>query len=153
MTQQPLSLSQISPDLAFSVLDKELKERTLQDHDNIATLPNNALYIGFYIGDYLIGFTSIKAINRHVMEVHINIKKKYRGYAYIFSNKILSNLFSDPEINRIESSIPDVRKDVLIIVHKLGFIIEGVKRQSFLKDGEWHNLNIIGLLREDYGKR
>jgi len=151
-TRQQCFLKAISGENAFQLLDDELKSRILQDGVSLTIMPNDFVYIGCFKGRNPAGFISLKKVTKTTIEIHINIQKKYRGYARIFSNQVLDNLFKDPLINRIESNIPIIYPDVIKFVQKLGFIIEGEKRESFLKDGNLHNLITIGLLRGDYGR-
>lgn len=151
LTQQQISLKPITPETAFDLLDNEMKSRIFQDFDSPSIMPRSNMYVGCALGGCLIGFFALREVSKGVVEIHINIIKEKRGYAGVFAKKILTNLFSDPLIKRVESYIPVIYPDMLKFVQKLGFIEEGEKRKSFLKNGKWHNLKTIGILREDYG--
>lgn len=148
-TQHQYYLKAIPAKSAFQLLDSELKSRLLQDGVELTGMPSDFVYIGCFARRAPVGFISLKKITATTIEIHINIQKKYRGYARIFSKQVLGNLFKDPLINRIESNIPIIYPDVIKFVQKLGFVIEGEKREAFLKDGVQHNLVTIGLLRKE----
>lgn len=152
MTQQQISLKPITPEIATEAADEELRDRLCQDGEYVGEcLPRSYLYVGCYVYDNLTGFFCIKKITRNIIELHINILKDWRGYASIFVKKITSNLFSDPLINRIESEIPDIYPEMISFAQLMGFKEEGEKRESFLKNGKWHNKKVIGMIRSDHG--
>lgn len=150
MTQQQISLSQITREAANNILDDELADRISQDGES-GILPEKYTYIGCNLDGKTIGFFALREESKSTVDLHINIKKKYRGYARTFSNLIIRNMFNDERINRIESEIPSIYGDVLKFVHSLGFRKEGIKREAFLKNNKRHDKVIVGLIRSDYG--
>lgn len=151
LTHQLISLRSVDNVEAYKLLDTDTVKRIFQDFDNKYSLPNGQCYIEVSVRGEKAGVCFLKYINKHVIDVHINMTSRFKGYAKIIASKVIKNLFSCPDIKRIETSIPDIYPNVLRFVQMLGFVVEGKKRNAFLKGGEWHNLIIAGILREDYG--
>jgi len=153
-TQQQISLRAISREDAFCCMTDELKRRVFQDYVDLNNnpLPLTYSYIGCYVGDELSGFIHLAKAKKHIVDIHININKAFRGHAQVFAKKVISNLFNEPSINRLESEIPVLYKSMLKFVQNIGFIVEGEKQEAFLKNGKWYNTYIIGLTRNNYGR-
>lgn len=149
MTQRQLSLKVISRDDAFSVFDDELKNRVFQDYVDLSSnpLPVDCMYIGCFVNGIAAGCFFVKKTTKHTVEVHINMLKKYRGYSLFFAKNLKKTLFENKDIMRIETQIPVYYKNMVKFVQSLGFVIEGERRSSFLKNGVFHNTFIIGLIR------
>ena len=151
LTQPRISLEPITIDKANEIIDDEMLSRISQDGDQ-KELPRKYTYIGCNLDGKLIGFFALREESKSTIDLHINIKKIYRGYARIFSRLLLDNLFRSSNVNRVETEIPDLYKDVLKFAHSMGFKKEGVKREAFLKNNNWHDKIIVGLTRSDYGR-
>lgn len=153
-TQRQISLKEISRDDAFSCMSDELKERVFQDYVDLDLnpLPLNYSYVGCFVGGHLAGFIHLAKSKLYIVDIHININKLFRGYAPIFANKIIDNLFKNSDVNRIESEIPVLYKSMLKFVQNIGFELEGKKQEAFNKNGKWHDTYIIGLTRNNHGR-
>lgn len=55
----------------------------------------------------------------------------------------------DKELHKINVSIPVIYQSTINTAKKLGFIDEGVNRESFLKDGIYHNQQLFGMTRSE----
>lgn len=58
--------------------------------------------------------------------------------------------FEELRLNRINGSALEYNKASLRVCEKVGFKVEGVQRQAVYKNGKFHDLVIMGCLREDY---
>ena len=58
--------------------------------------------------------------------------------------------FDELRLNRINGSALAYNKVSLHVCQKVGFKIEGTQRQAVYKDGEYHDLVIMGCLKSDY---
>lgn len=151
------------------------------DHDVIDLLGNNFLYIakevdevwyenyllsreknkrliiydietGLIIGS--IQLTNIHAINR-TAEYSIMIGNKAywgRGVGVIASKQILHYGFKDLNLNRIYLTVLKNNERAIRLYQKLGFVTEGVQQQAIYKNGCFHDLINMGLLKDVYVK-
>lgn len=60
--------------------------------------------------------------------------------------------FEELRLNRINGSALSYNKASLRVCEKVGFQVEGVKRQAVYKNGEYHDVVMMGCLRSDYEK-
>lgn len=60
--------------------------------------------------------------------------------------------FDQLQLQRLEGSWLDYNKPSENLYLKCGWVIEGIQRQAIYKDGKYHDLKVVGLLREDYEK-
>ncbi len=60
--------------------------------------------------------------------------------------------FETLQLHRLEGSWLEYNKASENLHLKCGWVIEGIQRQAIYKDGKYHDLKVVGLLREDYLK-
>lgn len=111
------------------------------------TLDNNNDIIG------LVTLANIDYINR-VAELHIMIGNEYQNkgagkYAVI---NIVNYAFDDLNLNRIELSALENNERAIGLYKKVGFQIEGIKKQAYYKEGKYINKVEMALLREEYNR-
>ena len=58
-------------------------------------------------------------------------------------------LLVDLDLHRIELQIYGFNERAIAQAERTGYVREGVKRKAYLKDGEWQDAVLFGLLRED----
>lgn len=56
-------------------------------------------------------------------------------------------------LNRIVAKVMEDNISSIKVLVKLGFVKEGLLRESFYKNGEYHNLIIFSILESEYGKK
>ncbi len=109
-------------------------------------IKNNDLYIGN------VNLTNIDYLNRSA-EFSIFIgEKKYHGHgiATKASKEIIKFGFKERNLNRIYLTVLEENKKAQGLYHKLGFKIEGVLRDSVYKNGAYHNLVQMSILKKEY---
>jgi len=131
----------------------------LNDLDQIRWLEkiSNDSYIQFYIAKDqttklgLFGLTGIHTINRSCEFTH-SIFASLRGVGY--GKKTLragiDMAFEMFNLNRIETWILANNKAEMNLVQKIGFKLEGAKRQAVYKCGEYLDCCLFGLLRTEW---
>lgn len=72
------------------------------------------------------------------------------GVAVDAVNTLLKYAFDELNLNRVESRILDYNKQSQALIEMLGYKHEGVLRQAVYKGGEYHDLIISSMLREEY---
>lgn len=115
--------------------------------------------------DLLLGIFEIGS-NAHAGNIHLsNIKPHQRnctfgivmrkaysgkGYAREASYLLSRYAFLEMAINRIHIPVVSTNESARKLYESLGAVEEGTLRQSFYKNGEFSDLVVYGLLREDF---
>jgi len=74
------------------------------------------------------------------------------GYGSEAARLLFRHGFEQMNLHRINSSVIGFNERSLKMHEKLGFEIEGRRRQNIFKNGAYHDEVIFGLLREDWEK-
>jgi RimJ/RimL family protein N-acetyltransferase len=59
------------------------------------------------------------------------------------------HLLVDLEMHRIELQIYGFNERAIVQAERTGYVREGVKRKAYLKNGEWQDAVLFGLVQED----
>ena len=105
---------------------------------------------GKYIGGC--GVNSIDWKNSAV-EVGIFIGDKSfwnQGYGTDAMRVLLRFIFEQMNINKVKLNVFSFNQRALRMYQKCGFKEEGRLRQELFRDGEYHDIILMGLLREEY---
>jgi len=76
-----------------------------------------------------------------------------KGYGHDAINLLLDFAFNTLNLNRVELETLDFNQRAQRCFKKVGFKEVGRKRKAHLVDGEYHNLLIMDILREEWNKR
>ena len=96
---------------------------------------------------------SIDWVNRTVgvdIKVNINEPKRKHGDAKDAYYAALCYVFDELNLNRVTAKILEYNLPSLNLFKTMGFKEEGVIRSAVFKSGSYHNLIIMGLLRDDF---
>jgi RimJ/RimL family protein N-acetyltransferase len=130
---------------------KTTLEQQLEQIKNILSQENSIILVaqsdaGQLVG-YLTGAGGIAERNRHCVEIVIGILKDFTG------QKIGTKLFAELEswarsqgIRRLGLGLMSVNETALALYTKMGFEIEGRKREVFYVDGEYIDEYIMSKL-------
>jgi len=107
--------------------------------------------------DKLVGLVSLTNIDRlnQKAEFHIMIgdqNDRGKGIGSFATNEILKHAFYDMNLNRIELSVLKNNLRAINFYKKIGFKEEGINRQAIYKNGEFVDVIIMGILKEDFKK-
>ncbi|MCG7346293.1 GNAT family N-acetyltransferase [Sporosarcina sp. ACRSL] len=106
-------------------------------------------------GNTAIGVTSLINIdtkNRNA-ECIIDIgEKDYwgKGYGTEALDMLLEYAFLELNLHRVSLRVFSFNERAIHIYQKLGFVKEGVMRESLYRNGEWHDIIIMGILKREY---
>ena len=101
----------------------------------------------------MIGLKEIDWKNGSASGLGMRIAKKdirTKGLATDAWMTLLKYAFEELRLNRINGSALSYNKASLRVCEKVGFKVEGVQRQAIYKNGEFHDLILLGVLKEDY---
>lgn len=115
----------------------------------LSYLPEHIEWLGVYIDGELKGLYLLIAQNSITAEIHTCLLPDIRGSKAIQSGKtLLSYLFS--KYHKAISYIPEYNKKAHLYASMLGFKIEGINRESFLKNGQKHDQYLVGLTKGEF---
>ncbi|GGN59169.1 hypothetical protein GCM10007971_21970 [Oceanobacillus indicireducens] len=68
---------------------------------------------------------------------------------------LLDYAFLELNMHRVSLRVFSHNEKAIHIYNKLGFVKEGVIRESLYRNGIWHDIIVMGVLKKDYlnGKR
>lgn len=73
-----------------------------------------------------------------------------KGYGSEAMSLILDYGFLEMNLNRIELTVSDFNERAIHVYRKLGFQVEGVLRQMVFRDGRYHDVLLMSILREEW---
>ncbi len=97
------------------------------------------------------GLTGIDLINRRAeLSLFIGIEHQRSGYAERGLKTLFKHGFQNLGLNIIFAEMIEYNP-VLRLLKRLGMKIEGVRREFYLKDGEFHNAALLSIKRDEIG--
>ncbi len=73
-----------------------------------------------------------------------------KGYGSDALMTLLRFAFEEMNLNRVELDVFDFNERALASYRKCGFVEEGRRRQALFKAGAYHDVVLMGVLREDW---
>ena len=101
----------------------------------------------------MIGLRDIDWKNGSASGLGIRIAKKElrsHGLATDAQMTLMRYAFDELRLNRINASVLNYNTASLRMCEKVGYKVEGIKRKAIYKDGQFHDLVILGCLKSDY---
>ena len=120
------------------------------------TEPNSAsVYYAIDVGDKHIGNCGLHQIdypNRHAQfGIMIGEKKEWdKGYASEASRLIIDFGFKQLGLNRISLQVYAHNTRAQRVYEKLSFAREGILRESYFRDGRYHDTLVMGILKSEW---
>lgn len=102
----------------------------------------------------LVSLTNIDYLNQSA-EFHIMIGDSInqgRGIGSFATKKMLEHAFLNLNLHRVELDVLENNSRARHLYEKVGFVLEGVKRKAFYKNGDFANVCIYSILDFDYKK-
>lgn len=137
---------------ANSIREKEWLENLYRSQDEVV--------MGIVIkdGDILIGncgLHQIDWVSRSAIFGIIIGEKEYqdKGYGTEAVLLMLKYAFEILNLNRVELTVYDFNKRAIRCYEKAGFILEGRLRQKIFKDGNYQDVLIMSILKEEWEKK
>ncbi|MBN1428237.1 MAG: GNAT family N-acetyltransferase [Anaerolineae bacterium] len=105
--------------------------------------------------DLLIGNCSLFAINQRNRSADFGIvvgEKAYwgRGYGSDATRILLGFAFQEVNLNRVQLEVFDYNARAIRSYEKVGFAREGVRRQALFREGAYHDIILMAILRDDW---
>ena len=79
-------------------------------------------------------------------------EKEYwgKGYGTEALKTLLEYAFLELNLHRVSLRVFSLNEKAIRIYDKLGFVKEGVMRESLYRNGKWHDIIIMGVLKREY---
>ncbi len=77
-------------------------------------------------------------------------KQRGKGFGRIASNLMIKHGFEDLNLNRIYLTVLSYNKKALTLYKNIGFVTEGILRQSIYKNNSYQDLIIMSILKCEY---
>lgn len=127
-------------------------------YENYLNNRNNSIRCAIYMKeeqDDILGLVSLTNINRinQSADFHIMIgeqNNRQKGIGFFATKEILRHAFKDMNLYRIELTVLESNIRAINLYEKIGFKREGVKRKSVYKNGEFVDMVIMGMLKDEY---
>lgn len=93
--------------------------------------------------------------NRSAMlTIFIGDKSRWgKGYGTDALRVVLRHAFGPMELRRVELHVFDFNHRAIRSYEKAGFVREGVRRQALARDGRYHDILVMGVLRDEFMAR
>ncbi len=100
------------------------------------------------------GLFSINQKDRSAMFGILVGEKDYwgKGYGTDATRLVLRFAFWELNLNRVELEVFDYNPRAIRAYEKAGFVREGVRRDALFREGAYHDIIVMGILREDWGE-
>ncbi len=82
----------------------------------------------------------------------ISYEMRGKGFATEFFSYLLNYYFNNYGLHRVQLVTLSSNSQARRLYHKLGFVEEGISREAIYRDGSWHDLLAMGLLKRDWRK-
>jgi RimJ/RimL family protein N-acetyltransferase len=106
--------------------------------------------------DQLFGTCQLYNINwvyrSAMIQIRIGPAYQHQGVGSQAIQKLLGFAFNDLNLNRIYLDVFETNTNAIGLYEKMGFTREGLLRQAIYIDGEYRNMIIMGLTREEWKK-
>jgi RimJ/RimL family protein N-acetyltransferase len=142
-----------SKEVKAFISDPEMWDQISQDNDDPEDfgLDEAGFWLRAIEGGELIGYLGFYQLQGIKVEFHPCIVKKHRKkYAVEAINKALEYAFNIDGIEKVNAVIPFSHNGVHNFALKVGFLDEGINRQSFLKNGIIYDQWYMGMTRGDH---
>lgn len=100
----------------------------------------------------LLYILNIDYINRHAeLSIWIgNSIDRGKGYGEFGCKAALNHAFNNINLNKIYLKVLETNKAAISLYKKLGFKIDGISRESLFKNGSYHNVLEMSILKSEF---
>jgi RimJ/RimL family protein N-acetyltransferase len=98
------------------------------------------------------GLHRIDWANRHaVLGIFIGDQSYWsQGYGADASRTLLRYAFEEANLHRIELEVFAFNLRAIRMYEKIGFRVEGTRKQALFREGAWHDEHIMAILRDEW---
>ena len=145
------------PDIAkYMYTDHAITE---EEHDRWFNRALNEPSCHFWViteGSTGIGLLSISQIDLHnrrcYWAYYLDPDSRGRGAGSFAEYAVLQHVFNELKFNKLCGEVFGFNRSVIKMHKRFGFAEEGVLRKHIYKQGQWHDVVCVGILREEWDK-
>ena len=139
---------QLNPDDAYKVLSTpEIFQTISEDGMTDVPMPEGVLYLCGYVPE-LIGCFILHKQGAITLECHVQVLPEYRkDYAEQFGHAVIDWAWENTGAQKIVAQVPFLYPNVRDFALKMGFKVEGMNRESYLKNGEIYDQWYLGIIK------
>lgn len=109
--------------------------------------PEGPLYVCGYVPE-LIGCFVLHKQSARTWECHVQVLPEHRkAHAADFGKSVLEWTWLNTGAHKLVAQIPFLYPNVLKFAERMGFVVEGINRASYLKHGKLVDQWYVGLMR------
>lgn len=113
-----------------------------------------AMALGIFQNARLAGTVGMHGWDHHLKKANLGywIAKEHEGKGLVLASmkSFIDFLFSKAGLNKVEIHYMLANERSASVARRLGFKVEGVIRQSYILHGNYHDLVVTGLLRNEW---
>lgn len=110
-------------------------------------------YVSAFHGDNFLGALMAIQQTPYDIKVHSLLHRCGRIYCRDIMYLMMQLIFSAPSILRISVEVRADLKSVINLCLNIGFLLEGMKSDAFLLNGQRQNITMLGLTRKRWSRR
>lgn len=125
-------------------------------HDNKSFEPIEhplVKYISAFVDGIFAGAFMIVHFSKTEIEIHSLLKKQFIKYSRKLGKEVIDFIFYTYDNLRLTAYIIDGLEMAKNYVIKLGFSLEGIRKDGCVKDNKIKNIYIYGLTRKEWSKK
>jgi len=107
-------------------------------------------YLGAYRNDELMGAFLIVESGWIEWDVHALLHRKAIRWARDFGTMCLARIFENPMVWRVTAQVIEGLESAKNYCIKLGFKLEGFRRQALMVGGKLRGVHMLGITRHDW---
>lgn len=116
-------------------------------HDCIISDASQAHWVGVYKQDMCVGVFLLVQHNSITVEMHTALD--LRGSEALHAARLLMQyVFKDYQ--KLVTQVPKNNRMAKLMAVRLGFVVEGINRESFLINGKLIDQDILGITKKEY---
>ena len=116
---------------------------------SLSEIPRHVQFMGVYDDNMLCGLYMLVPQNCATVEVHTCLLPLLRGVKAIQAGQLIIQYMFE-QYKKIISWIPVDNKKAELYSRLLGFKIEGISRESYLKNGKLQDMKLVGITIGEY---
>lgn len=116
---------------------------------SLSEIPSHVQFMGVYEDNMLCGLYMLVPQNCATVEVHTCLLPLLRGVKAIQAGQLIIQYMFE-RYKKIISWIPIDNKKAELYSKLLGFKIEGISRESYLKNGKLQDMKLVGMTIGEY---
>lgn len=125
--------------------------RTGDDNHSAQPIDHPLLkYVSVFVGGDFVGAYILIEFSHCEREAHCFLLKSAVRFSHEISRLFLAHVFNDDDVTRLTGWVRDDLVEAINHNKKMGFVIEGRKRDSVRLDGKLRDLVLMGITRKDW---